>query len=187
MPADFFHIKKVNYTFKVLTFADWNLQSQSFNSKFFSNICHWTKEVCANAVHLVHKAETWNSKLICLLPYSFCLWLNSINGTNYCNRAVEYAQRTLYFGSKVYVARSINNIYLMVFPVSCCGSRTDCNSALLLLSHPVHCSLAVINFANLMNFTCIIENTFCCCGFSSINMRHDSDVSHFFQINRCHN
>ena len=40
VPADFFHIKKVDNTFKVLTFANWNLKSKTVHTKLFVNIFH---------------------------------------------------------------------------------------------------------------------------------------------------
>ena len=145
------------------------------------NVFHRTKKISTNSIHFIHKTDSWNIKFISLLPYSFSLRLNTVNSTNDSNCSVQNAQRTFNFCCKINVTWSVNNIYLIVFPVSSCGCRTDCNSSFLFLRHPVHCSLTVINFTDFMNFSCIIKNSFCCCSFSGINMCHNSNISHFFQ------
>src|SRR5699024_2068525 len=76
----------------------------------------------------------------------------------------------------------------MVFPLSCCSSRSDGNPTLLLLFHPVHLRCTFMRLTNLMDFTGIVQNTFSSCGFPSINMSHDPNVSCFIKrkFSFCH-
>jgi hypothetical protein len=53
-----------------------------------------------------------------LTPYGLRLWLYSAHRVEYSYRAVEYAKRTLHLDREVYVAWSINYVYLMLREIS---------------------------------------------------------------------
>ena len=119
IPANFLHLQKVYYTFKIWSLPNWNLQGYTFYTKFFMNIFHRTKKISTDSVHFIHKADSGNFKIISLMPDCFCLWLNSVNCTNYSNCTVKNSQGAFNFCCKVNMSGCVNNIYLIVFPVGC--------------------------------------------------------------------
>ena len=181
IPAQFFHAQKVNHPLERLSFTDRNLKCKTFNAEFFLNVFHRTEKVCADSIHFIHKTKARNFKFVCLLPDSFRLRLNAVNRADNGNRAVKDTEGTLDFRSKINVPRCVDYIYLIVFPIGSRSSTANRNSAFLLLRHPVHSCLTVINLAYLMYFFCIIQNPLCRRCFSGINMSHNSDVPHFFK------
>ena len=116
-----------------------------------------------------------------LTPYGFRLRFNAAFSRENSNRTIEYTQRAFYFNGEVNVPRSINDIDAISFPMRCRSSRCDCNTTFLFLRHPVHRSCAIMNFADFMNTAGIEKDTFCCRGFTSIDVSHDANVSCFFQ------
>src|SRR5664280_380345 len=82
--------------------------------------------------------------------------------------------------------RSINDIYfiffVVIFPV--CGSRgrCNCNTSLLLLNHPVHLGISIMNLSHAMRTTGIEQNTLCRSGLAGIDVGHDPNVPGIFQI-----
>ena len=105
-----------------------------------------------------------------LTPYRFRLrFYAALSGEN-SNSTVEYAQGAFNFNREVNVPRSIDDVDAVIFPVSCRSSRRDRNTAFLFLSHPVHGSSAVMNFADFMNSAGVEQNTFGCRGFTSIDV-----------------
>jgi hypothetical protein len=97
------------------------------------------------------------------------------------NGPVQHPQGTLHLGGKIYMARRVDDVYFMVFPVSGGSRALDRNPPLLLLLHPVHGSFAVINLAYAVAFARVKENAFSGSGFTGINVRHDADIPHSVQ------
>ena len=71
----------------------------------------------------------------------------------------------------------------MLISIACpetgsCGGRNS-NAALLLLLHPVHRRRSLVNFADLVRNTRIIQNALRRRGLTRVNMGHYADVSKF--------
>ena len=68
--------------------------------------------------------------------------------------------------------------------------RSDCNTAFLLIRHPVHNCFTVMDFTYLMGATGIVKDPFCYGGFAGINMGDDADIAYilyfvcFFHLTR---
>ena len=94
---------------------------------------------------------------------------------------IEDAQRALYFGRKVDVARGINNINLATFPVSGNSGGSNSDSPLLLLVHPVGGSAAGVAFdeVNFVFQAGAIKNCFGRGGFTRVDMGDDADIADF--------
>ncbi len=78
------------------------------------------------------------------------------------------------------MARSVDDVDLMFPPVAGGSGRSNCNAPVLFLLEVVHCGFAVVDFAYLVVFACIVKDTFCSSRFSGINVCHDSYISYFF-------
>ena len=62
-------------------------------------------------------------------------------------------------------------------PEAGCSGRRNGDASFLLLRHPVHSCRAVMNLANLVGDSRVVENTLGRRRLSGVDMRHDSDVS----------
>ena len=105
-------------------------------------------EISTRDIHLIYVRHTRYVIFLSLTPYGFSLWLNAASCSQNCNSAIKYSEGTLYFYSKVHVAWCVDNVDTMTFPMASRCSGSDCDTTLLLLSHPVHCSSAIMNLTN---------------------------------------
>ena len=146
------------------------------------------EEVSAHDVHFVHVDHTWNFVVVSLSPYGFRLWFYTTFSTHNGYRTVEYAQGTFNFYGEVNVARGVDDVNAVVFPVAGGCSGSDSNTTFLLLNHPVHGSATVMGFTNFMVYTGVVQNTLGGGSFTSIDVRHNTDVTSEFQrYVSCHN
>jgi len=96
----------------------------------------------------------------------------------------------LYLNGKVNVAWSINNVEIVFFGIGSCftqysweiplatyGSRSNGNTTLLLLLHPVGCSCAIVHLTDLVNHSSVAQDTFSSCGFTGIDVSGNSEVA----------
>ena len=58
---------------------------------------------------------------------------------------------------------------------SCSGG--NCDTALLLLLHPVHSGAAIMNLTDFVVNASVKKDALSCGGFARVDMRHDSDIS----------
>jgi hypothetical protein len=79
------------------------------------------------------------------------------------------------------MARSIDDIYLKTLPFNGYRSRGDGDSPFTLLLHPVHNGVPVIDLSHPMDETAVEENSLGRRRLSSIDMRHYTDISYFFE------
>ena len=173
--------QQVNDTGEGILSADRQLHSQCIGMQTGFHGFNGMEEVCTNGIHFVDECDTRYMVVVCLSPNGFRLGLNAIFRTEYSYGAVEYAKGTFYFYCEVYVSWGIDDVYAVTFPVAGGSSGGNGNTTFLFLFHPVHGSCAIMNFADLMVYTGIIQDTFRGCGFTSIDVCHDADVSCFFK------
>jgi len=147
---------------------------------------HHSEEVGAGTVHLVDECYARHVVLVSLAPYGFTLRLNPSNGTEDRHSAVKYPERPLHLNGEVYVPRSVNEVDLKelipVFPESGSGCGCYSDPSLLLLHHPVHGGIAVIDFADAVYTAREIENALGSCSLPGINMGHYANVPGMFEI-----
>ncbi len=142
------------------------------------------KEIGTGSIHLVDKTDARNAIFISLFPNCFTLWFNTAYSAENGNSAIEYAQRTFYLNGKINVSRGIDDIdavFLVVkIPGNSGGSRSNRNAALLFLYHPVHGSRAIMNFAEFIITSGIIQYTLSRRGFTRVDMGHDAYISRMY-------
>src|SRR5262249_840257 len=92
------------------------------------------------------------------------------------DRAVEHAQRALDLDGEVDVAGSVDDVDAVIAPEAGGGSRSDGDTALLLLLHPVHGGRAFVDFAHLVGDTRVIKDALGGRSLPGVDMRHDPDV-----------
>ena len=104
------HLKQVDDAFKFVLLADGQLQHDGVLAQTGLDLLHGTVEIGAQDIHLVDKCHTGYVVGVSLTPYVLGLRLHTTLRTEYTDSAVQYTQGTLYFNSKVNVARSVNDV-----------------------------------------------------------------------------
>ncbi len=119
--------------------------------------------------------------LVSLTPHGLRLRLHAIGSRIGSNGTVKHAERTLNLCREVDVSRSVNQVNLIDIavpsPVTCCGSRGNGDTSLLLLNHPVHRSCTIVHLTNLVGQSGVVQDTFRRGGLAGIDVRHDADIS----------
>ena len=83
------------------------------------------------------------------------------------------------FNGEVHVARGVDQIDDVVFPLQLCGSGGDGDSTLLFELHVIHgCSVAIaFDFFDFMDSTGVEEDAFAKSGFTRVDVSADSDIA----------
>jgi hypothetical protein len=79
------------------------------------------------------------------------------------------------------VARSINDVNLVVFPVRGNSSGGNGNTAFAFLFHPVGYGSTFVHFANFVNFSGVVQNPLGGSGFTGVNVRGNPDIADSFK------
>ena len=139
-----------------------------------------SQKVGSGTVHLVDVTQAGYAVLVGLTPYGLGLGLNAAHGAERRNGAVQHTKRTLHLGGEVHVARGVDHVDLvglvLVVPEGGGSSRSDGDTALLLLNHPVHRRSAFVNLADLVGLTGVEKDTLGGSGFTGIDVSHDTDI-----------
>jgi hypothetical protein len=131
----------------------------------------------AGTIHLVDECNARHAVLICLTPYGLRLRLYASDGAEKRNSSVKDAKRAFYLDGKIYVARGIDDLDLMVTPCAGGSSGSDRDTTLFLLLHPVHRCAAFVDLAHAVHNACIKQDTLGRRRLSGVNMRHDTDIT----------
>ena len=142
---------------------------------------HGIFKIRAVDIHLIDVSDTGNFIFIRLSPYRFALGFHAALGAERRHGAVQNAQGTFDFDGEVHVSRRIDDVDVVTFPLAGRGRAGDRDTAFLFLDHPVHGSRTFVDFAQLMRFTGIEQNSFGRRRLARVDMRHDADVSGNFQ------
>src|SRR5205085_2442649 len=119
-----------------------------------------------------------------LAPDRLGLWLDTGDGVEDGDRAVEHTQAPLDLDRKVHVPGRIDNVHAKVAPERRRRSRRDRDPALLLLGHPVHYSGAFVDLAHLVGATGEVEDPLGRRRLARVDMGHDPDVPDAVQSDR---
>ena len=176
-----FHLYKVDDTFERILRADWQLNRNSVTFQTVMDHAQNVKEVCTHDVHFVHVDHTWNFVVISLSPNGFRLWFNTALCAHNGYRTVQYTQGTLNFYGEVNMARGVDDIDTVAFPVAGGCSGSNGNTTFLLLNHPVHGRAAVMSLTNFMVNTGVVQDTLGGGSFTSIDVSHNTDVTGEFK------
>ena len=191
------HIDQVNDTAEGILLTDRQLDGHAVGVQTIVQHLDAAEEVSTHGVHLVDVHHTGDFVFISLTPNSLRLRLDTTLCGQNGHRTVQNAQRALDLNSEVHVARSVDNVDavtillerdrillgLGVRPVAGGSSGSDGDTTLLLLNHPVHGSAAIMNFADLVVDTGVVQNTLGSSSLTSINVGHNADISRHLKRN----
>jgi len=91
---------------------------------------------------------------------------------------VKDAQGPFDLGGEVDVARCVDDIDLMVFPITGRSGAGDGDAAVLFLFKEVHRRFAVVNFADAVVLSCIEQDPLGRSGLAGIYVGHDPNVAY---------
>ncbi|RMO78325.1 hypothetical protein ALQ36_05199 [Pseudomonas syringae pv. primulae] len=185
VPVNSFHSHQVDLTLEVVFSTDGQLNRHRGVTQALLDLSDYAQKVGTSTVHLVHVDDTWNTVLVGLTPYGFGLRLYAGSTTEHNDRAVEYTQGTLNFNGEVYVTRGVNDVEaVLVFvlllgtlPKGSDSSRSNGNTTLLLLNHPVRGRGAIMHLAHFVAFAGVKKDALGGGGFTSIHVSDDTDVT----------
>ena len=143
---------------------------------------HAAVEVGADAVELVDEADAGDAVLVGLAPDGLGLRLDARDAVEHGDGAVEDAQRALDLDREVDVARGVDDVDGVVFPLTGRRGRRDGDAALLLLLHPVHRGRAVVDLTDLVVDAGVEQDPLGGRGLARVDMGHDPDVADLGQI-----
>src|SRR5204862_546673 len=142
-------------------------------------------------IFFINKLDPRDAIFISLAPNGFRLRLDTGNSVKHRYRAVQHAQTALNFHREIDVTRSVDNIDLIIVAVALPETRRrsagDCDTALLLLFHPIHDGRALVHLANLVRDARVIKDTFRSGGLTGIDVRHDADIPELVEVVLSHN
>ena len=144
------HAQKIHDTFKTVFLANRNHHGNRIAAQRGLNGFNHTEEIRACAVHLVDERYLGHTVLLALPPDLLGLRLDTTHGAEQRNRTIQHTQTTLHFSRKINMSWRVDQRDLVITPF--CGGRSGRNrdATLLLLIHPVHGGLAIMNFTNLV-------------------------------------
>ena len=184
VPVDSLHLDQIDLTFEVLFRTDGDLNRYRGVTQTVLDLTDDTQEVGTRTVHLVHVDDTRNTVLVGLTPYGFGLRLNARSTAEHNDSTVEYAQRALYFNGEVNVTGGIDDVYAVVvvltnrtFPEGGDGSRSNGNTTLLLLNHPVGGRGAIMHLAHLVAQACVEQDPLGSGGLARVNVGTDTNIT----------
>ena len=172
-------VHKVYHAGEAVFNSDGKLNGNGLGSEALAHLINDCGEICADSVHFVDERYPGHSVLISLTPYGLGLRLNSADGAEYRNSAVENAHGTLDFYSKVHVPGRINDIDQAIVPETGSSGRSNGNATFALLLHPVHRCGAFMRLAELVFAAGIEQDTLCSRRLTRIYMRSYSYIAHF--------
>ena len=169
---------------KVFLRADGMLHGDRGGPKPVLDLLQDALEAGSRAVHLVDEADARYFVLVGLPPHRFRLGLHPRSGAEHHHRAVKNAQRALHLNGEVHVPGGVDDIDAMFVellihpgPKAGRGRRSNRNTPLLLLLHPVHDRRAFMHLTNLVGDTCVEQYALRGRGFSGIDVRHNTNVA----------
>ncbi len=176
------HREQVDHADEVTFRADRQDHDERVRAEDLLHLGDDAVEIGADAVELVDVNDAGDFRVVGVAPVGFGLWLNTAGTAEHADAAVENLERTIDFDGEVHVARSVDDVELVIFPEAGGGGGLDGDAALGFLFHEVHGRCAIVNFTDLVDLAGELENTFGGGRFARINVGENADVAVFAEV-----
>ena len=157
--------------------ADRQLQADRLAGDAVDDVGDALEEVGADLVHLVDEHDARHVVLVGLAPHGLGLRLDALVAVEHADGAVEHAQRALDLDGEVDVAGGVDDVQALLAPEARRRGGRDRDAALLLLLHPVHGGGALMDFADLVGLSGVVEDPLGRRGLAGIDVGHDAEVA----------
>ena len=174
-----FHVNEVNHAADVFFEANREMNGDGVFAQAFVNRVKGFVEIATDLVDFVDKTDAGDAVFGSLAPNSLGLRLDAHLAVKDHHGTVENAKRALYLGGEVDVARSVDDVDFVPFPVSGNGGGGNGDTAFFFLLHPVGGSTAGVAFdeVDFVFETGAVKNCLTGRGFAGVDMRDDTDVA----------
>ena len=136
----------------------------------------------AGAVHLVDEGDPRHGVTLHLAIDGDRLRLHAGHGTEHEHRAVEHAERPLDLDGEVDVARRVDDVDLLVFPVDRGGGRGDRDPSFLLQLHVVHHRPLTLDLLDHVGAAGVVQDALGECGLARVDVGGDADIPVVSQV-----
>jgi hypothetical protein len=103
--------------------------------------------------------------------------LDATDSTKHEDPTIEDAQRALNLYSEIHVSGSVYDIDAVILPDRRSDGGSDRDASLLLLNHPVHGGVTLMNFAHTVHDTGVEKDSLRRRCLTSVDVSSDSDVA----------
>ncbi len=140
------------------------------------------EKIGTDPIHFIDQCNPGYIVFVGLAPYGFRLGLYTCHTAEYPYSTIQNPQCPFNFNGEIHMSGGINNVNPGTLPLAGGHCRSDGDSPILLILHPVHDSLSIMHFSDLVGFSGIIENPFSDRGLARINVGHNPYISYVFYI-----
>ena len=174
-----FHRDQIDNAVESFAGSDRDLHHDGVGIELVPHLLGNAVGVSTRTVHFVDESQARHTVASHLAIDGQRLALNAADGAQNEDRSVENAKRAFDFDGKVDVARGVDQIDDVIFPLQLCGSGGDGDSSLLFELHVIHGRAVAIafDFFDFMDSTGVEENAFAEGGFTRVDVSADSDVA----------
>ena len=176
-PFNRIHCDDIDDADKIAFGADRQLGDQGNSAEAVLDLLDAAREVGADPVHLVYKADARHAVFVRLAPHRFGLRLDAGDRVEYRDRAIEHAQAAFDLDREIDMAGRVDDVDAVVVPEAGRRGRGDRDAAFLLLLHPIHRRGAFMHLAELVGAPSIIKDPLGGCRLTGIDVRHDADIA----------
>ena len=128
--------------------------------------------------------------LVRLAPDRLGLRLDAPDGAESRDSTIQDTERALDFHGKIDVAGSVDQVDLIrlpaIVPERSGRSRSDGDTPLLLLNHPIHRRCTFVDLTDLVGLAGVEQDALGRGRLAGINVGHDADVTRVLEISRSH-
>src|SRR5580765_3705428 len=185
IPNKGLHCDQIDDALEMLFEADRYLHRDSVCTEAIEDRLKAAVERSSCAIQLIDKAYTRHAVFVGLTPNGLGLRLDAGDAVKNTNGTIQNSKGPLDFHREVNVSRCIDNIDavfdVIARPETGRRSRGNCNTALLLLLHPVHRGRAFVDFADLVRNTRIEQNALRRRGLTRVDLCHIYRTYRFYR------
>ena len=179
------HLDQVDDTLKLVLESDGDLHEDGVQAELLDKLVLDAVGVGTAAVALVDESDAGNMIPLHLAVDGDRLGLDAADGAQDEDGAVKDAQAPLDLDREVDVARSVDDVDLVVLPVDVGRGGGDGDSTLPLKLHGVHGGAYAIlstDIVDCMDLVAIVKDALTECSLAGVDMSTDTDVSHIFEV-----
>ena len=140
------------------------------------------EKISPDPVQFIDEGDFGYMVFIRLAPYGFRLRLYSLHGTEYANGTIQYPQGAFNLDRKIHMSGRIYNVNFRISPMAGGDGGSNRNASFLLIRHPIHHRLPVMDFTYFMGAPGIIQNTLGHRRFAGINVGDNVDVAYILDF-----
>ena len=175
-------VDEVDHALKRGLGADGQLKRDGRQPELGLELLNDADGIRAGAVHLVDEGDPRHGVPFHLAIDGDRLRLNASHRAKHKHRAIEHAERPFDLDGEIDVARRVDDVDLLVFPVDRGGRRGDGDPSFLLQLHVVHHRPLTLDLLDHVGAAGVIQNALGERGLARVNVSGDPNISVVSQV-----